>query len=59
MKTTDFIEEVLDIKLFDFQKAYLDYLDRYPNTKIVLPRGITRITTFDLWVLAQIAKENN
>ncbi len=54
MRTADFIEDVLDTKLLDFQKDYLDYLDRHPDAKVVLPRGRTYTTTFDLWVLSQV-----
>lgn len=59
MRTSDFIEEVLDIKLLDFQKNYLDYLDRHPDAKIVLPRGRTCTTTFDLWALSQVFMKGN
>ena len=55
MKTSEFIEKVLDIKLLGFQKKYLDYMDKHPDTKIVMPRGRTCITTSDLWVLSQMA----
>lgn len=53
MPTVKFIEEVLDIKLLDFQKDYLDYLDRHPDARVVLPRGRTVTCTYDLWLMAQ------
>lgn len=51
MKTSEFVEEVLEIKLFDFQKDYMDYLDRHPDTKITIPRGRGIITGYELWML--------
>ena len=48
MSTAEFVEEFLGIKLLDHQKAYIDYLDRHPDTRITMPRGRGVITTYDL-----------
>ena len=54
MKSSEFIERVLDIKLLDFQKDYLDYLDRHTDARVVLPRGRTVTCTYDLWLMSQL-----
>ena len=51
MKTSEFVEKHLGIKLLDFQKDYMDYLDKYPDTKIMIPRGRGVITGYELWML--------
>jgi hypothetical protein len=38
VKTSEYIENVLGIKLLDVQKDFCDYLDENPDAKIVIPR---------------------
>lgn len=57
MSTAEYVEEFLGIKLLDYQKAYMDYLDEHPDARVVLPRGRTVTCTYDLWLIAQIVKE--
>ena len=41
MNTIQFIEEVLDIKLLDYQKRLIKEMDEHPDYKIIIPRGRT------------------
>ena len=56
MSTAEFVEKFLGIKLFDFQKDYMDYLDRNPNAKVTIPRGRGMITGYELWMLGYMLK---
>lgn len=38
MKTSEYIENVLGLKLLNVQRDFCDYLDRHPDAKIVIPR---------------------
>ena len=38
MKTSEYIENILGIKLLDVQKDFCDYLDENSDAKIVIPR---------------------
>lgn len=38
MKTSEYIENVLGLKLLNVQKDFCDYLDEHPDAKIVMPR---------------------
>ena len=47
MSTAEFIEQVCDVKLFDVQKQYLDFLDNNPEAKIAIHRGSSRMMDID------------
>ena len=52
MSSVELIEQVCGIKLPQYQKDYLDYLDRNPTYSITIPRSIGFTTTYELWLLA-------
>lgn len=41
MDIADFIEKVFNIKLFDYQKKYIRYIDTHPKCQIVMARSKT------------------
>ena len=41
MDITDFIEKVFNIKLLDYQKKYIRYIDTHPKCQIVFARSRT------------------
>jgi hypothetical protein len=51
MSTAEFAEGYLGIELTQCQKDYMDYLDRNPDSKVLIPRGRGRITGYELWML--------
>jgi len=53
MSTAEFVEQVCDIKLAQYQKDYMDYLDEHPDTKITIPRCRGVITGYELWILGR------
>lgn len=53
MSTVEFIEEYLGIKLFDYQKKYLDFLDKHPKVEFI-PRG--RSSLIEINTLYEIVK---
>ena len=54
MSTAEFVEQLCDIKLTQYQKDYMDYLDKHPDTQITIPRGRGIITGYELWILGWI-----
>lgn len=56
MSTAEFVEEYLGIKLIQYQKDYMDYLDKYPDTKVLIPRGRGIITAYELWILGWVSR---
>lgn len=58
MSTAEFIEQVCDVKLFDVQKQYLDFLDNNPEAKITIPRGSSRLMDLNtLYGVVRVAIE--
>ena len=49
MKTSEYIEQVMGIKLWNFQKDLCDYMDENPEARIIIPRG--RSSMVDLTTL--------
>lgn len=43
MDTVQFIENILDIKLLDYQKEMVSYMEKHPDCKFTFP--ITRSTS--------------
>lgn len=41
MDIVDFVEKVFDIKLLDYQKKYIRYIDAHPKCQIVMARSRT------------------
>jgi len=39
MDTVRFVEDLLDIKLLDYQKKMIEYFDKHPDCTIQIPRG--------------------
>ena len=38
MDTVQFIEDILDIKLLDYQKEMIRYIEEHPDCKVTIPR---------------------
>lgn len=38
MDIVDFVEKVFDIKLLDYQKKYIRYIDTHPKCQIIMAR---------------------
>lgn len=56
MSTAEYVEQVGEIKLTQYQKDYMDYLDKHPDTQINIPRGRGVITAYELWLLGWISR---
>ena len=56
MDIIEFVEDVLDLKLLDYQKDFLTYIYKHPDVKIVYPRGRTRYSICDYIVLYESYK---
>lgn len=56
MSTAEYVEQVCDIKLSQYQKDYMDYLDRNHNAEITIPRCRGVITGYELWILGWISR---
>ena len=55
MSTAEFVETILEKKLSNYQKAYMDYLDRnFDKATITIPRPSGFISAYDLWVLGRV-----
>lgn len=39
MDMIEFMENMLDIKLLDYQKEMIEYIEEHPDYKIIFPRG--------------------
>lgn len=46
MDGVQFIEEVVGVKLYDYQKDMIRYVEEHPGCKVMAPRG--RARCFDL-----------
>lgn len=42
MDVIEFMEKVLGVKLLDYQKKFIRYIEEHPNCKIDMGRGSTR-----------------
>ena len=56
MSTAEYVEQICEIKLTQSQKDYMDYLDRNPDTQIVMPRCRGVITGYELWILGWVSR---
>jgi hypothetical protein len=56
MTTAEYVEQVCEIKLTQYQKDYMDYLDEHPDTKVTIPRGRGVITGYELWILGWVSR---
>lgn len=50
MDIVDFTEKMFGIKLLDYQKEYIKYVDKYPNYQIVMSRGRTTPS----WIMSDL-----
>lgn len=57
MNIIEFVEDVLGLKLLDYQKDFLTYIYKHPDAKIVYPRGRTKYSTCDYIVLYEFYKK--
>ena len=56
MDIIEFVEDVLGLKLLDYQKEFLTYIYKHPDVKIVYPRARTKYSTCDYIVLYESYK---
>lgn len=57
MDTVQFIEDTLDIKLLDYQKKMIKYVDEHPDCKIIVPRGRTFPRWFQAYLICKAIRE--
>lgn len=57
MDTVQFIEDMLDIKLLDYQKKMIKYIDEHPDCKIIFSRGRTSPRWFQAYLICKAIRE--
>lgn len=58
MDTVEFIEQVLNIMLFDYQKRMIRYLDEHPDYQIRFPRERSIPSWFQIYLLTKSGIKN-
>ena len=56
MDTVQFIENILDIKLLDYQKKMIEYIEEHPDCEIIFPRGRSTPSWFLAYVICKAIK---
>ena len=58
MDTIQFIENILDIKLLDYQKEMITYIEEHPDCKVILLPRTRRIPNWYMaYVISKTIKE--
>lgn len=57
MDMVQFMEDTLDIKLSDYQKKMIKYVDEHPDCKIIVPRERTSPRWFQAYLICKAIRE--
>ena len=58
MDTIQFIEEVLDIKLLDYQKRLIKEMEEHPDYKFRIPRSRTTPSWYYAYLINEVYKKD-
>lgn len=59
MDIVQFIEEILDIKLLNYQKEMISYIEEHPDCKVIFPRTRRIPNWYMVYVISKAMKEEN